>query len=138
MLATKSRRCWYQFSLRTMLVGMAFACCLLAWMSSSNWIRQWQENRKVLAVLDETTNLVFDEASLFEIIDYIKLAHRIEIQVSVEAMPERHAPGITCHLRGVTLKAGLEQILRSHKRTYIVQDGILMVATENDLSRPGN
>jgi hypothetical protein len=42
----KPHRRWYQFSLRTMFVGMTLACVVLAWVGYSlNWIRQRQQAR---------------------------------------------------------------------------------------------
>lgn len=48
MTEEKPKRRWYQFSLRTMFVGMTVACLVLAWVGYSlNWIKErhdWRDN----------------------------------------------------------------------------------------------
>ena len=95
----------------------------------------WKPNEaKILAALDEKTELEFVDQPLSDVIDFLKERHGIEIQLDHNAMADENigsdAP-ITKNVKGISLESALDLMLGDLKLTYVVRDEVLLMTSKD-------
>lgn len=89
---------------------------------------------RFLAALEEPTTINFTETPLQDVVDYLKSAHKIEIQLHTRAL-EDVAIGsdtpVTCHLKDVNLASALNLLLTDMDLTYIIKNEVLLITTKD-------
>ena len=92
--------------------------------------------KKIDEALDSPTQLEFIETPLQDVIDYLKDFHDIEIQIDKRAL-EGVGLGtdtpITKNLKGISLRSALKLLLREQDLTYVVQDEVLLITTQEEV-----
>ena len=85
--------------------------------------------------LAKPTQLEFIDTPLGDVIDYLKSYHAIEIQLDCRALEDvgigADTP-ITKNLKGISLRAGLNLILRDLDLTWTIQDEVLQITTPEE------
>lgn len=94
----------------------------------------WKPNEaKILAALDQNTELEFVDQPLSDVIDFLKERHGIEIQLDHNAMTDEgigtDAP-VTKNIKGISLESALDLMLGDLKLTYVVRDEVLLITTK--------
>jgi len=84
--------------------------------------------------LASTTQLDFSEAPLQEVIDYLKDAYKIEIQLDKRVLEDVNISGdtpVTINVKGISLKSALRLMLRNMQPelAYMIKDEVLMITT---------
>ena len=103
------------------------------WGSKDMKLRSPAEKR-IEAALKSPTQLEFAETPLSDVIDYLKDYHQIEIQLDKKAMDEAGIGSetpVTKNLKGVSLKSALRLMLRDLGLTYVIQDEVLLITTQD-------
>ena len=88
---------------------------------------------KILAALDEKTDLDFTDQSLMDVIDYLKNRHDIEIQLDARALTDAGLgtdPPITRRIKGITLRSALKLVLSEFDLTYVIRNDVLMITSK--------
>ena len=92
-----------------------------------------ENERKVVAELDQPTSFDFVETPLKDVIDYFKAKHQIEIVLDEKALEEGgigvDVP-VTRSLHSVSLRSALSLILRNLEMTFFVDDDVLQLTTQ--------
>ena len=107
-------------------------------------MRQMRPGENVKAIEDAlagSTEMVFVEVPLQDVVNYLKDRHRIEIKIDNKALNDvgigTDSP-VTVSLKGISLRSALNLMLREHSLTWIIQDEVLMITTleeaDNQLS----
>ena len=89
--------------------------------------------RRIEEALQSPTEFDFVEVRLTEAIDYLKDLHGIEIQLDPYALASEGLGTdllITRQLKGISLRSALRLTLRDFDLTYVVQDEVLLVTTQ--------
>jgi len=85
--------------------------------------------------LAKPTELDFTETPLQDVIDYLKQCHRIEIKIDNRALGDvgigTDSP-VTVNLKGVSLRAALNLMLRELNLTWTIQDEVLAITTPEE------
>jgi len=94
----------------------------------------WKPNEaKILAALDQNTELEFVDQPLSDVIDFLKERHGIEIQLDHNAMTDESigsdAP-VTKNIKGISLESALDLMLGDLKLTYVVGDEVLLITSK--------
>ena len=90
---------------------------------------------KILAALDEKTDLDFAEQPLSDVVDYLKQRHSIEIQLDKKALTDSGIGSevpITRALKGITLRSALKLLLGELDLTYVVRNEVLMITSKSE------
>jgi hypothetical protein len=93
--------------------------------------RQW----KIIAALDEATEVNVANQPLSDVIDFLTQKHEIEIQLDTKALTDAGVgtdTPITETISGVTLHSLLRLVLGSLDLTYFVGDGYLMITSKTE------
>jgi hypothetical protein len=88
---------------------------------------------KILAVLDEKTDIDFAERPLSDVIDYLKQKHGIEIQLDTRALAQIGVDGaatITRSVKGISLRSGLRLLLRDLDATFVIRHEVLLITSQ--------
>jgi hypothetical protein len=89
--------------------------------------------KRIVAALDEPTNLDAVEMPLQDVVDFLKDQHSIEIQLDGKALEEAgigsDAP-VTRHIKGISLRSALRLLFEPMDLTAIVHDDVLQVTTK--------
>ncbi|HUY87660.1 MAG TPA: VWA domain-containing protein, partial [Pirellulales bacterium] len=88
---------------------------------------------KIMAALEEKTELEFAEQPLNDVIDYLKERHAIEIQLDAKALTDAGLGSdtpVTRNLKGITLRSALRLMLSELDLTYVIRDEVLMITTK--------
>ena len=91
--------------------------------------------KRIEEALRTPTQLEFIETPLQDVIDYLKDAHGIEIQLDGKALcaaeigTDTH---VTKNLKGISLRSALNLLLAELKLTYMVQDEVMLITTIED------
>lgn len=92
-------------------------------------------DEKVMRALKSTTEMVFTETPLKEVLDRLKERHKIEIQMDSKAFEETgigtDSP-VTIDLKGVSLRSALQVVLKKLSLTYEIRGGMLIVTTPEE------
>lgn len=93
--------------------------------------RQW----KIIAALDEATELDFSDRPLADVIDVLKQKHGIEIQLDAKALSDAGVATdtpITRTLKEITVRSALRLLLREYDLTYLIGDGFLLITSKTE------
>lgn len=88
---------------------------------------------KILAALDEKTELEFADQPLTDVIEYLKERHDIEIQLDIKALTDEGIGSdtpVTRNIKGIRLEAALDLILGELEMTYLVRDDVMYLTTK--------
>ena len=95
-------------------------------------------NASVRATLDQVTDVKFIEKPFWGVFEDLKQRHAIEIQLDIRALDDASIPidtPVTCSIKGVTLRSALNLMLDKLDLTYTVQNGVLMITTEEEAQK---
>ena len=85
--------------------------------------------------LDSPTQMEFIDAPLCDVIEFLKDYHGIEIQLDRRATEDVGITAdtpITTNLKGISLRAALNLLLRYHSLTSTIQDEVLLITTPEE------
>lgn len=86
----------------------------------------------IRAALDKVTDVKFIEKPLSGVFDDLQQRHAIEIQLDYAALNDASIPAdtpVTKSFKGVTLRSGLNLLLKDLDLTYVIENGVLTVTT---------
>ena len=92
---------------------------------------------KILKVLEEPTELDYNELSLSGVVLDLKNRHHIEIQLDTKVLEDASIgieTPVTRTLHGVTLRAALRLMLGALDLTYVIKDEVLLITTPDKAS----
>lgn len=96
---------------------------------------RWKPNEaKILAALDQKTELEFVDQPLSDVVDYLKQRHEIEIQLDHKALTDSGIgtdTPVTKNVKGISLESALELVLREMDMTYVVCDEVMYLTTKS-------
>jgi hypothetical protein len=88
--------------------------------------------QKVREALGDIATMEFVETPLRDVVEYLKDAHAILIEIDTKALDDvgiaTDTP-ITRNLKGISLRTALRVLLRDLSLTYVVEDGVLTITT---------
>lgn len=90
---------------------------------------------KIIAALDQPTELDFRDQPLTDVIDFLQQKHEIEIQLDAKALTDAGVgtdTPITQRLTGIKLRSALRLLLNDLDLTYIVGHGYLMITSKTE------
>jgi hypothetical protein len=90
---------------------------------------------KILAALDDQTDLDFSEQPLSEVIDYLKQRHDIELQLDARALSDAGLSSdvpVTRNVKGITLRSALKLLLGEMDLTYVIRNEVLLITTKTE------
>jgi hypothetical protein len=89
--------------------------------------------KKIVAALEQSTDLEFDNQPLSDVMDYIKAKHEIEIQIDTkgltDAAMDTQAP-VTRNVKGISLRSALRLMLDEFDLTYTLADEVLLITSK--------
>lgn len=97
--------------------------------------RKRSNEAKILAALDEPTEVDFTDQPLQDVIDFLKERHQIEIQLDKRALEDAGQGSdtpVTRNLKGITLDSALDLVLGEADLTYLVHDEVLLITTKTE------
>jgi hypothetical protein len=90
---------------------------------------------KIVAALEDNTELEFADQPLADVVEYLKERHGIEIQLDNRALADAglgsDAP-ITRNLKGVSLRSALRLTLGELDLTYVIRDEVLLITSNTE------
>ncbi|MGH7138425.1 MAG: STN domain-containing protein, partial [Pirellulales bacterium] len=99
-------------------------------------LTQHGENEsRILAALDEKTELEFTDQPLEDVIEYLAQAHEINIQLDQKALTDAGVGSdtpVTRNVKGITLRSALKLILSESDLTYIIRNEVLMITSKTE------
>ena len=90
---------------------------------------------KILAALDDKTELEFVDQPLSDVVDYLKERHGIEIQLDNKALTDEGIGSdtpVTRNIKGITLRSALRLMLGEMDLTYVIRNEVLMITTKTE------
>ncbi len=90
---------------------------------------------KIIAALDDKTELDFAEQPLADVVEYLKERHGIEIQLDVKALTDAGLGSdtpITRNLKGISLRSALRLMLSELDLTYVIRDEVLSITSKTE------
>jgi hypothetical protein len=90
---------------------------------------------KILAELDEQTELDFAEQPLTDVVDYLKQRHGIEIQLDQKALSDTGLGSdlpVTRAIKGITLRSALKLLLSELDLTYVIRNEVLLITSRTE------
>jgi outer membrane lipopolysaccharide assembly protein LptE/RlpB len=90
---------------------------------------------KILAALDDKTEVDFAEQPLADVVDYLKQRHGFEIQLDKKALTDAGVGSevpITRTLKGITLRSALKLLLGELELTYVLHNEVLMITSKTE------
>ena len=103
--------------------------------SSMDLAKKGSAEKRIDDALKSPTEVVFVEAPLQEVIDYLKDRHKIEIQIDNKALQDvgigTDTP-VTVDLKGISLRSALRLMLKELSLTYIIKDEVLQITTPEE------
>lgn len=97
--------------------------------------RQRSNEARIMAALEEPTDLDFTDQPLEEVIEFLKDRHGIEIQLDKRALEDAGQGSdtpITRNLKGRTLASTLDLVLGEADLTFVIHDEVLLVTTKQE------
>jgi hypothetical protein len=88
---------------------------------------------KILAALEQPTELDFHESPLQTVVDFLKDKHSIGIQLDVKALEDGGMASdtpVTCKVNGVSLRSGLRLLVLQIDLAILVRDELLQITTK--------
>ncbi|MCH7729214.1 MAG: sigma-70 family RNA polymerase sigma factor [Planctomycetes bacterium] len=95
--------------------------------------RQTPVTEKISAALDEDTQMDFIDVPLSDVIEFLSDLHAISIIIDSRALDEVGLgidTPVTRNLQGISLQAGLRLLLRDLELSFLIQDEVLMITSE--------
>jgi hypothetical protein len=90
---------------------------------------------RILAALDEKTELDFTDQPLQDAIDYLQQRHEINIQLDTKALSDAGVGSdtpITRSIKGITLRSALKLLLSDLDLTYVIRNEVLMITSKTE------
>ena len=90
---------------------------------------------KIVAALDDKTELEFVDQPLSDVVDYLKERHGIEIQLDTKALTDAGLGSdtpVTRNIKGITLRSALRLMLSEMDLTYVIRDEVLMITSKTE------
>lgn len=90
---------------------------------------------KIVAALDDKTELEFVDQPLSDVVDYLKERHDIEIQLDTKALTDEGIGSdtpVTRNIKGITLRSALRLMLGEMDLTYVIRNEVLMITTKTE------
>lgn len=90
---------------------------------------------KILAALDDKTELDFADTPLQDVTEYLRERHDIEIQLDNKALTDEGIgtdTPITRNIKGITLRSALRLMLGELDLTYVIKNEVLMITTKTE------
>ena len=90
---------------------------------------------KILAALEEPTELDFEDTPLKDVVDYLKTRHAIEIQLDEKALTDAGVGSdtpVTRNIKGITLRSALKLVLSELDLTYLIRNEVLMITSKTE------
>ncbi len=90
---------------------------------------------KILAALDEPTELDFAEQPLTDVVDYLKQRHGIEIQLDQKALSDTGLGSdlpVTRAIKGISLRSALKLLLSELDLTYVIRNEVLLITSRTE------
>ncbi|HVX14359.1 MAG TPA: hypothetical protein VHC22_24445 [Pirellulales bacterium] len=94
-----------------------------------------ESETKILAALDEKTEVDFTEQPLTEVVDYLKERHGIEIQLDARALADLGVGSevpVTRSIKGITLRSALKLLLGEMDLTYVIRNEVLLITSRSE------
>lgn len=94
--------------------------------------RRRSNEAKILAALDEPTEVDFTDQPLQDVIDFLKEKHQIEIQLDKRALEDAGQGSdtpVTRNIKGITLDSALDLMLGEMDCTFLIRDELLLITT---------
>ncbi len=88
---------------------------------------------KILAALEQPTELSFHQTPLQAAVDFLKDKYAIEIQIDDKALADNTMSAdtpVTCNVRGVSLRSGLRLLVSQADLAFLIHDEVLLVTTK--------
>lgn len=88
---------------------------------------------KILAALDERTELDFLDQPLEDVMEYLKQRHDIEIQIDNKGLAEAGIGSdtpVTRSIKGITLRSALKLLLGELDLTYVIRNEVLLITSK--------
>lgn len=85
---------------------------------------------KIKAALKSPTDLDFVQAPLVDVVEYLRVLHKIEIQIDTQGLAAMNMgtdTPITIHVKNVSFDGALRMMLKSKNLKHTVQDGVLLI-----------
>ncbi len=103
--------------------------------ASIDLARTGTAEEKIFKALDDDTRLEFIDTPLDQVIEFLKDAHDINIELDTKALDDvglgTDAP-ITRNLKGISLRSALRLMLKEMELTYVIRDEVLMITTPEE------
>ncbi len=94
-----------------------------------------ESETKILAALDEKTEVDFTEQPLTDVVDYLKERHGIEIQLDARSLADlgigSEVP-VTRSIKGITLRSALKLLLGEMDLTYVIRNEVLLITSRSE------
>ncbi|HEV7225051.1 MAG TPA: VWA domain-containing protein, partial [Pirellulales bacterium] len=90
---------------------------------------------KIMAALDDKTELEFVDQPLSDVVEYLRERHEIEIQLDNKALADAGLGSdtpVTRNIKGITLRSALRLMLGEMDLTYVIRDEVLMITTKTE------
>ena len=90
---------------------------------------------KIIAALDEKTELEFVDQPLADVIEYLKQRHQIEIQLDNRALTDEGIGSdtpVTSNIKGIRLESAFNLMLGQLDLAYVVRDDVMLITTKTE------
>jgi hypothetical protein len=90
---------------------------------------------KIIAALDDKTELEFVDQPLTDVVEYLKERHEIEIQLDSRALSDEGVGSdtpVTRNIKGISLRSALRLMLGELDLTYVIRNEVLMITTKTE------
>ncbi|HUY88384.1 MAG TPA: hypothetical protein VMV10_06595 [Pirellulales bacterium] len=90
---------------------------------------------KIVAALDDKTELEFVDQPLSDVVEYLRERHDIEIQLDNKALTDEGIGSdtpVTRTIKGITLRSALRLMLGEMDLTYVIRNEVLMITTKTE------
>jgi hypothetical protein len=90
--------------------------------------------KKIRDALESETKMDFVEMPLQDAVIYLKDYHGIEIQLDSKALEDLGLGSdtpVTLNVNGISLKSGLRLLLKNYDLTYIIENEVLLITTQD-------
>ncbi len=90
---------------------------------------------KIVAALDDKTEIEFVDQPLIDVVEYLKERHGIEIQLDNRALTDAGLGSdtpVTRNLKGISLRSALRLMLGEMDLTYVIRNEVLMITSKTE------
>ncbi|HUY87249.1 MAG TPA: hypothetical protein VMV10_00795 [Pirellulales bacterium] len=124
--------------LRSSAIVAALFCGLtarLGWSAESSRPAPSANEAKIIAALDEKTELEFVDQPLSDIVEYLRERHDIEIQLDNRALTDEGIGSdtpVTRNIKGIGLESALGLMLGGLDLTFVVRDDVMFITSKTE------